>query len=60
MIYFVFPDKVILFLTDGIPTDDEISIYRNLSNLNAQQHNEVVLLTYFLSTCKYITRLYFL
>ena len=47
-------EKVILFLTDGKPTDTEAQIMSSLYTNNAKLNNEVVLLTFGLGGGKYI------
>ncbi|ELU16026.1 hypothetical protein CAPTEDRAFT_193019 [Capitella teleta] len=39
-------DKVILFLTDGLPTDGEENILNGIADRNAKLKNSVVILTY--------------
>lgn len=39
-------DKVILFLTDGLPTDEEENILNGIADRNAKLKNSVVILTY--------------
>lgn len=39
-------EKVILFLTDGSPTDSYNSIMNTLKDRNSQQNNQVILLTF--------------
>ena len=45
LIYF-FADKVILFLTDGLPQDNLAHILATIRQENAKLDNQVVILTY--------------
>ncbi len=43
---FVIAEKVILFLTDGVPSDSTTTIMNTLSIKNALMNNTVIMMTY--------------
>ncbi len=47
-------EKVILFLTDGVPSDSITTIMNRLSSKNALMKNAVIMLTYGLGSSEYI------